>query len=216
MLATFLIEVGFAVYVLWRYKMTAVTRLVAALLVFLALFQGTEFLLCGGAGVPGGMWSRLGYASITMLPPLGIHLIYVLAGRTERKLVWFSYLTATAFIGYFVFMTQAISGHMCYANYAIFDVTRASALLYSLYYYGWLLAGIALSYMFAKPLPKKRRTPLYALMVGYLSFLVPTTTVNVINPETIGGIPSIMCGFAVILAAILAGKVAPATLTLKK
>lgn len=216
MLATFLIEIIGAVYVVWRYRMTVTARLIAALLVFLATFQGTEFLLCGGVGVPGGIWSRIGYGSITMLPPLGIHLIYVLARRKERTLVWLSYLTAAAFIAYFVFATQAISGHTCYANYAVFDVTRASALLYSLYYYGWLLLAITLAIIFGKSLPRKRRRPLYALMVGYLSFLIPTTTVNIIDPQTIGAIPSIMCGFAVLLALILVSNVAPKSLPLRK
>jgi len=212
MLATFLFEIGAALYVVWRYRLTTMTRLITAMLVLLATFQGTEFLLCGGAGVPSGIWSQIGYASITLLPPLGIHLAHALAGKKGRTLVWLGYATAAMFVAYFVFATQAISGHTCYANYAVFDVTRASAMLYSLYYYGWLLIGIALSFHFAQSLSKKRRLPLYALMFGYLSFLVPTTTVNLLDPDTIGGIPSIMCGFAVILAFILVRKIAPTSL----
>ncbi|GEM_PF-4205541 len=42
-----------------------------------------------------------------------------------------------------------------------------------------------------------------------LAFIVPTTAVNLINPATLAGIPSIMCGFAVLLAIILAGEVLP-------
>ena len=54
------------------------------------------------------------------------------------------------------------------------------------------------------------------LLAGYLVFVVPTTFVNIINPNTIEGIPSIMCGFAVLLAVILLLKVSPLVLTRKK
>lgn len=216
MLATFLIEIGFAFYVVWRYQMTVITRLVVSILAFLAMFQGTEFLLCGGAGVDGGTWSRLGYASITMLPPLGLHLAYAIAGKKSRYLVPFAYLTAAAFISYFALGAQAISGHTCYANYAVFNASASLSWLYALYYYGWLLVGTLTAYGFAKSSKKHIKKALYALSVGYLSFIIPTTAVNFIDPSTIAGIPSIMCGFAVILAFVLVGKVAPESVKLRK
>lgn len=210
MLATFAIEIVFALYVVWRYKMTTVTRLVTSILIFLAAFQGTEFMLCGGMGVNGGTWSRLGYASISMLPPLGLHLAYAIAGKKSRFLVPTAYLSAAAFIAYFAFGVQAISGHTCYANYAVFDVAQGSSLLYTIYYYGWLFIGVGLSYHFGKLSKKKNiRRALYALSLGYLAFIVPTTAINIADPSTVSGIPSIMCGFAVILAFVLVGKVAP-------
>jgi hypothetical protein len=42
--------------------------------------------------------------------------------------------------------------------------------------------------------------------------MVPTTIVNIVNPASISGIPSIMCGFAVIMALCLLFKVAPLVL----
>lgn len=215
MLATFTIEILFAAYVLWRYKMTPITRLVVALLGFLALFQGTEYLLCGGFGVDGGTWSRIGYAAITMLPPLGIHLAYHLADKRPGVVVAFSYVTCAAFLGYFVFATQAISGHTCYANYVTFSTAEASTLPYTMYYYGWLFVGTFLTYTWASTLNKHRRSALYALMGGYLALLVPTTTITLLWNETLAAIPSIMCGFAIILAALLTLKVAPESIKLR-
>jgi hypothetical protein len=55
----------------------------------------------------------------------------------------------------------------------------------------------------------KVKQSLQAMVAAYLALLVPTTTVNLINPETIHGIPSIMCGFAVIFALILGLYVLP-------
>jgi hypothetical protein len=215
MLATFTIEIIFAAYVLWRYKFTPITRLIVSLLVLLALFQGTEFLLCGGLALEGGMWSRIGYGAITLLPPLGIHLAYHLADKRPGAVVAFAYMTCAAFLAYFVFAAQAISGHTCYANYVTFDTADGSTIPYTLYYYGWLFVGTFLTFNWAKTLDVHRRNALYALMAGYLALLVPTTTVTLLWNETIAAIPSIMCGFAVILAGLLALKVAPESVRLK-
>jgi hypothetical protein len=215
MLATLLIEVAFASYVLWRYKFTPIARLIVSMLLLLAAFQGTEFLLCGGFGVDGGVWSRMGYAAITLLPPLGIHLAYLLAGRKAGMVVAASYISCAAFLGYFVFATQAISGHTCYANYVAFETMEGSTLPYTLYYYGWLFVGTFLTFSWAPKLDKHRRAALYALMGGYLALLIPTTTVTLLWNETLSAVPSIMCGFAIILAGLLALKVAPESIKLR-
>lgn len=216
MLATFVIEIMFAAYVLWRYKFTPITRLIVAMLGFLALFQATEFLLCGGLALSGGAWSRIGYGAITLLPPLGIHLAYHLAKKKPDAVVAAAYITCAAFVAYFVLAAQAVSGHTCYANYVTFDTADASAVPYTLYYYGWLFVGVFLTYKWAPLLDKHRRAALYALMGGYLALLIPTTTITLLWNETVSGIPSIMCGFAIILAGLLTLKVAPESIALKK
>ena len=216
MLATFLIEILFAFYILWRYKFTPIARIIVALLVLLATFQGTEFLLCGGLAFEGGVWSRIGYGAITLLPPLGIHLAYLLANKKPGKIVAFAYTTSILFLAYFAFATQAISGHTCYANYVTFDTASGSTLPYTIYYYGWLFIGTFLTFKWAPNLDKHRKAALYALMAGYLALLIPTTTVTLLWNESIAAIPSIMCGFAVILAGLLTLKVAPESIKLKK
>lgn len=215
MLATFLIEISFALYIVWRYKMTVITRLIVSVLVSLSLFQVSEFAVCGTTTASTSWWTHLGYGAITMLPPLGLHLVHAIAGKPSKWLVPFAYLTAAAFVAYFVIGTNSITGQTCYANYVVFDIHKASAQLYGLYYYGWLLVGTFLAWQWANNRNKHQKAALYALSIGYLSFILPTTTVNIIDPSTISGIPSIMCGFAVILAFILAGKVAPETLKQK-
>lgn len=215
MLATFLIEIVFAIYVVWRYKMTATTRLITSILACLATFQAAEFAVCGQLGFEGNVLSRVGYGAITLLPPLGIHLAHSIAGKKSGLIVGAAYASAAGFLTYFVFMTGAITGQTCYANYAVFNTHEASAMLYSLYYYGWLLVGTFLSWQWAAGAQKHIKTALYALSLGYVSFIVPTTVVNIIDPSTISGIPSIMCGFAVILAFVLVAKVAPESLQQK-
>lgn len=214
MLATFTFELSFAIYILWRYKMTPITRLVVGILACLGIFQAAEFMVCGGLGLHGGTWSQIGYASITLLPPLGLHLVHQIAGKKNKYLIAASYATATAFVLYFVFTTGAITGQTCYANYAVLTVEGNSSFFYGLYYYGWLLTGVGMAWNFATK-QRKHAAALKSLAVGYMAFIIPTTTVNLINPDTISGIPSIMCGFAVILAFILVTRVAPKAIELK-
>ena len=60
---------------------------------------------------------------------------------------------------------------------------------------------------------EKIRQALILQIIGFLSFLLPTGIVNTINPKTIEGLPSIMCGFAVIYAFILVFGIVPLTIT---
>lgn len=211
MIATFFIEIVLAAYVAWRYKLNEVTRLAAALLVFLAVFQLAEYNVCEGSfGIDSLGWARLGYVAITMLPPLGFHLATKLAGQKQRPAVTFAYVGGIAFALFFAFSGDGITSPACLGNYVIFKSTPGSVWLYTMYYYGWLIFSTVYAFGRASAgLAKQKARALRALAIGYMAFIVPTTMVNIVDPSTISGIPSIMCGFAVILAIILAGDVLP-------
>ena len=212
MLATFLIEFGFFFYVLWRYKMTAITRLTAAMLFFLGTFQLAEYMICGGLGLTHIEWARLGYISITLLPALGIHLVMRLAGKSSKLLLTAAYGTAAMYALYFAFAASAVVGQTCAANYAVFDTQGFGSTLYAIYYYGWLLVTAGLATYYARVVPKKA-SALRWMVGGYAAFIVPTTFANLVDPTTIQAIPSIMCGFAVLLAFVLVGKIMPLSKT---
>lgn len=208
MLATFLIEFGLAFYTFWRYKMDKVSRL--AIITFLALgtFQLSEYMVCGGLGLTNIEWARFGYISITLLPALGIHMITTLAGKKEPLIVNAAYATCAAFVSYYLISTNAFYGQSCYANYAVFYTQSMGSQLFTAYYYGWLMIGIYLAWHWGNQLPARRKT-LQSMIIGYAVFILPTTFFNITNPATIKGIPSIMCGFAVLFAIVLANKVVP-------
>ncbi|HCR56052.1 TPA: hypothetical protein DIV49_03695 [Candidatus Saccharibacteria bacterium] len=212
MLATFAVEIMFAVYVLYRYKLTKMAQIMVTILICLATFQGAEFVLCGGLGLSGIDWARVGYGAITLLPPLGLHLAYEIAGKKSDYFLKAAYGSAIAFLAYYTFSSFAMSNTVCYANYVIFDTDSLGAKLYGIYYYGWLLTGIYFAHKWASSMKKQRKTALYALIAGYVSFMLPTALVNIMDASTVAAIPSIMCGFAVILAIVLVGKVAPEVL----
>ncbi len=206
MLATFIIEIVLAVYTVLRYKLNPVGRLSVIILVCLAVFQVAEYNVCEAGMMNSLMASRLGFVAITLLPPLGIHLIYELSETKKNQLVLPAYFTGAAFIFYFLFATQSLSGHQCFGNYVIFQMSANCGWLYGLYYYGWMLTGIWLCLDLAK---EKTKPTMYGVMVAYAMFILPTATVNLLSPATTMGIPSIMCGFAVTLALVLAFWVLP-------
>ncbi len=214
MVATLVIELSLAAYTIWRYKMSTVTRLITALLVALATFQLAEYYVCTG-GSHAEQWSRLGFVAITALPPMGLHLMHVIAGKPNRKLVGFGYGTMVGFSAFFLASQAAFIGHQCTGNYVIFQFSPNVTGAYGMYYYGWLLAGIGLGFHWVNELREqgkfylKRLESVRALVAGYFVFLVPTAIANTIRPETRRGIPSVMCGFAVLLALILALYILP-------
>ena len=210
MLATLAIELVLALYTFWRYKLNAVTRIAMALLICLALFQWAEYNVCEGTIFLDSLgWAKLGYVAITMLPPLGIHLIYQLSGDKRRWIPVLGYILAALFVGYFLLEADGVKAGACLGNYVIFENRDEFYPIYAGYYYGLLIIAIVYAYIQSKAAVKNIRQSLYSLMIGYVLFMVPTTFVNIVDPSTISGIPSIMCGFAVLLAATLAGKVLP-------
>ena len=216
MIATCVIEVGLALHTLWRYKMGAVSRLATLLLLFLATFQLAEFMVCRGVG-DGLLWSRVGFAAITTLPPLGLHLTYAVAGAKRRWLLWPAYLSGAAFLAFFSLIGRSIDGHACLGNYVIFQIAPGFGWLYGAYYYVWLIAALALGWRQLRCAEQRRKhRALAGLMFGYAIFLLPTTTVNFLKPETMAAIPSVMCGFAVLLALMLGFVVLPAAALKRK
>ncbi len=211
MIVTFAIEIACAVYVLWRYKLNSITRLAALVLVGLATFQLAEYNVCEGAwGVDSLTWAKIGYVAITLLPPLGLHLATRLAGEKRPVLLGLSYGAALAFSVFFLFSGYGLQTQQCLGNYVIFTTAPWAVAPYAMYYYGLLLVAVGYAWKAGKVMKSKaKRGALYALAAGYLAFIVPTTLVNIVDPSTIAGIPSIMCGFAVLLALALTFIVLP-------
>lgn len=216
MLATFAIEICLAFFTLVRYKMTTITRLVVIMLTLLAVFQLAEYNVCREVGLTATIWSRIGYIAITMLPPLSIHLIQTISHRKWQLLTWLSYLSGATFAIIFGFSKFAFAGHVCAGNYAIFQLASSVGGAYFVYYYSWLFIGVILSLFLSIHAKQKVREALILQVFGYLSFLLPTGIVNTINPKTIEGIPSVMCGFAVIYAFVLVCGIMPLTLNRKR
>lgn len=215
MVATIIIELCLAVYTVFRYKLTELARLVTLTLAMLATFQLCEFFVCTGyAGHVIG-WSRFGFAAITFLPPLGLHILHVLSRKPGRRLIMAAYATMTAYIAVYLFMPNVFNSYQCGGNYVIFHMRARVGGVYWVYYFGWILTSILLGMRWLSKLHGqakavvRQRQAIQGLILGWFVFLVPTAVVNILKPSTTAGLPSIMCGFAVLFALVLAFYVLP-------
>lgn len=209
MIATFAIEIGLLLYTVIRYKMSPLTRIVVTVLLCLAVFQFAEFNVCEGPAGLNELYSRIGFIAITLLPPLGIHLVSRIANRGSKALIWLAYLSSALFVVAFGLHGNAFESHVCAGNYAVFQLMDNLGGYFFVYYYFWLIVGLLMCLYFGVKGTQRTREALTMQAFGYMSFMLPTGIVNAINPETIAGIPSIMCGFAVIYALILTFGITP-------
>lgn len=214
MITTFIIELCSAFYVLFRYHADTKARLIISLLGFLALFQLAEYMVCEKAFLLNSLdWARVGYVSITLLPPLGLHLGMSISKKYSGMLLKTAYGSAAVFITFFLFVGNGLKGEQCLGNYIIFSTASYAVFPYAAYYFGWLITTIHFLWKAHYHIKNiSHRQALVWLVVGYLAFMVPTIIINIINPETIIGIPSIMCGFAILFAFCLLFKIAPLVL----
>lgn len=205
MLATFTIEFSLAIYTFIRFRMTRFGQLAAAALVLLGIFQVAEYQICGGDNQI--FWARLGYVAITLLPPLGIHLIAQITGNS--RYLKFAYAIAAIYITLFMLASKSIIGAACEGNYVIFRTAQNLYWTYGIYYTGFLLLGV---WEIIEKINEDRNKD-FSLLVwmaaGYFSFMVPMAIVYLLFPETRQAVPSVMCGFAVILAVLLAFVIVP-------
>ncbi len=113
---------------------------------------------------------------------------------------------------YFFLSSVAITGAVCGKNYVIFQSKNHLYWIYGIYYIGFLFWGIWLAAKQAARLPNKekaKKSALYWMIAGYLSFILPMGIVFIFYDFAYRGAISIMCGFALILALIIAARVVP-------
>ena len=206
MLATFIIEILLAIYVFIKSIKANSDVGIVVVLIFLALFQLSEYQICDGLDTI--LWTRIGFLAITFLPILGLYLISKL--NKTSYILKFGFLIALIFVIIFFFIPNSIKGATCGGNYIIFDIQSNINVLFGIYYLGFLFLGIWEATKGIKNKNKRKiKNALAWFIIGYLSFILPLTIVYIFIPITRIAIASIMCGFAVIFAFILAFKIAP-------
>jgi hypothetical protein len=218
MLATFVIEIVLALFLLFTRKTSKVVKLGVALLVCLAIFQLAEYGICEQWGLEPNPWAKVGFTAITLLPPIGLHLVYAISGRKTDWIVRLSYVAAAIWIAVFLFGTL-LKGAVCTGNYVIFEIPEPHEGWYYLYYDALLIIAMTQAFMLSKSTKSVRtKAALQSLVIGYLAFIIPSIFFTVFDSYngTDSPLPSIMCGFAVLLAIILTFKVVPNSSEKKK
>ena len=205
MAITFAAEMLLMMYVLMKKGVNSIPhRIIVLLLLFLALFQLSEYGVCESLGLDPTIWARVGFVSITMLPPLGIHLVQKVRKDSNLTLAYGSYLLSLVFVVAFVFF-DSFQSVGCSGNYAIFQISDGLGGAYFAYYYALLMLAVALAIDgWRKGRDSQNSQTLLYIVAGYASFVAPATFIHFVFDGVSNGLPSIMCGFALIFAVALA------------
>lgn len=202
MIATVLIELGLAIYTILRLPKNRVTVLGTTLLVLLAVFQVAEFNICEDIGFVGSIWAKVGFVAITFLPVVGLDMILSVARKRFIAIKILAYSTALLWSGMFLFR-NIMQSQFCGGNYIIFNLKPMFGGAYFVYYYLWIFIGSVIAIYYAKKEKRNIRNVLYSIVIGYAAFTVPATIIwLLVDSGAAQGLPSIMCGFAVIMALI--------------
>ncbi len=198
------VELALALFVCLRYNKTLFGRLTTLLLILLAVFQFSEYTLCSGNSSL--LWSKLGFVATTFLPAIGLHLTSLITRKTFLTPI--SYVLATAIAVHILLLPTAFVMTYCTGTYVLFELNDTLHYFFGIYYLLFLLVAI-LKLAFALLRKRGNGKIILWLLLGYSSFLIPTIIVLIITSASHDGIPSIMCGFAVLLACVLTFKVVP-------
>jgi hypothetical protein len=206
MLATMAIEGILAIYVLLRYRRGAFAKIAAVLLALLGIFQLSEFQVCSNQNPL--FWSHFGLAAITLLPIVGLQLIsYV---TQKRRFLVIGCAIAAALVLVFLFVPQSITGSLCGGNYVVFNGPTGLYQFYGAYYFAFLIFAI---WQLLETMREKKGTIIRQVLrwfiIGYLSFMAPMGVIYALYAPARVAVTSIMCGFAVILALIVAFQIVP-------
>ncbi|MGK0209475.1 MAG: hypothetical protein ACI83O_000752 [Patescibacteria group bacterium] len=150
--ATAAIEFGIAIF-LFSVIADRRLRVLPYFVLFLGLYQLSEFLLCTMGGV---VFARIGFAAFTMLPVLAAHLFYDLR---RVKFSWIWYVFPLSFVGLGLFYPDFIVRASCELFYIIVDTAffrRYKLMLYVYCVYYFIFPTYA-SFMF---LISRRKTPI--------------------------------------------------------
>lgn len=204
-----MIELALAIYSFVRYKPSKIKNIAIATLLLLAAFQFAEFNVCSGFLQNPVLWSRVGYVATMFLPALGLHGISIVAGRRNYALLAIVYAASFALAVAIMFVPGIVTISQCSGHYVLLRLQSPYAELFYLYYNAVLVGSIALAVWYMRLATKQLKAVFGWYIVAYLVFMLPTALVYLLRPSTFDGLPSIMCGFAVITAVILAFRILP-------
>jgi hypothetical protein len=133
--------------------------------------------------------------------------MHSLAGKPRRRMVATAYASMAAFVVFFLAFPGVFDNYQCTGNYVIFRLRPRAGGIYWVYYMGWIFTAVIYGMHWANEFRRlgniRKLRVVQALILGWLVFLVPTAVANIVNPATRSGIPSVMCGFAVLFALVL-------------
>jgi hypothetical protein len=201
------LEFGAGIWVLLglRFGRRRILLPQAMIFILLAGYQFAEVAVCGHT--ENRIWTQLAFFDITWLPPLGLWLCARLSAPRNRWLrtaAVLDFALALIFSVWIFADPQPITRSVCQLVIARYFPTAAFDIAFALFYQISLLITIfgAAAGMASADDPILRRH-LANLQTGLLGFLLPALAVRILFTEADGLMPSVMCHFAIVLAASL-------------
>lgn len=204
-LVTGAFEIVAAVYAFSRPGRPRILRPVGVIFLLLAGYQFAEVAVC--ARPEALILSRLAYLDILWLPPVSLWLVSVLDAARRKWLKAAVVLYFAAGIGFSVWILvdpACITRSVCQVVVARYLPSAAFDVAFGLFYQTALAvivfgAGIAM----ASAVDPVLRKHLANFQLGVLGFVFPSVAVRILAEEPAGLLPSVMCHFALVLAASL-------------
>jgi hypothetical protein len=209
-IATAVFELAATVWAIRQAGDQRVIRTVAALLVILAAYQLCELGVC--AAPEEALFSRLAFAVIVWLPPLGLRLLVLLSEPVRswpKRAVQASFPIAGVLAVWVMVDPGFVIGAVCQAVIAGFTHPTPYYDVYGVSYELGLLGIVFGSAVAMIRCPdQKRRAHIADLQMGILGFLIPALLTAVVVPEAYEALPSVMCHYSLILGVLLVRLVA--------
>ncbi len=201
---TGILEIVLAFFACIKYSKSSFGRIAAVALILLSIFQFAEYTICAGGNSI--LWNKAAYAASAFLPAIGIHLIAHALHHTRMTQI--AYLLAAIIAMSILIIPGAFTATYCTGRFVVFQLSDPLRIAFGGHYALFILLGIIQLVQAIINKMGDYELNLW-LLLGYLSFVIPTLIVYIIASSSRIAIPSIMCGFAVLLAIIIVGKVLP-------
>lgn len=204
-LFTCVVETALAIYSAFWYRASRFGRLATLFFLLLAGFQFSELMICRGADP--NVWARFGFVCTAILPAIGVEFVSII---TKRGLpTRFFYGMAGVFCLILIMKNGLFTSSACTGRFVEFNLGwPLLTWSYMLYYLLTLFYGIGVLWE-AYMQKRGHQATVFWMLIGYAIFMLPTMVVYIVAPFMREGFPSMLCGFALLLAFVLAFKVLP-------
>jgi len=205
-LTTAAIEFVLAIILLLFFKKSTLRNFFAALIFLIAFYQFTEFMVC--TSVNPLLWAKAGIIAFSFLPALILHAFMRFVKKNPNPIFLYSIpVLASAAILIYPVVTAASCGTFFVEVQTTFNIEartflqNLSLLIYTSYYFGFLILAMAFFYHdYKKQRSKIKREIEIVELIGILLLSVPTLILLLIFPLLGLKFPSILCQFALFVA----------------
>jgi len=198
-LAIFITEIIILVLVIYKNHDHPQFITISSLILILLSYQLFEYTICK---TNSETIVKVAFLIITFLPPIGYHLAAQLAKWPHKDYI-IGYLSGVGYGLFFLVVPDGLVFLNCNVCYAVYSIKIRWT--YSVYYFGIILyTMIFLVIQIIKQKKERIRKQLLILLIGFLLFTGPMTTLIAIDTDFHYYVTSIMCKFALLYAITLA------------